>query len=211
MQADLQAKLARYIGDILSAINYLLPREVYDQNPNWQAFTRLSLGCRHIAKLLGTDAEAWKEVLEQPREGHWGDLRELAGALEILQQTMAAGLLLHIEDFVMAHAFDDFLEQADYLFSQGYYVPAGVLGRAVLEEHLQKWCRRENVTLTMTRPTINDFNTELYKAKHLNKAEMHHVTAMAAVGNDATHDPANVKKEDVERLLRDARSFIALH
>jgi hypothetical protein len=40
---------------------------------------------------------------------------------------------------------------------------------------------------------------------------MKHVDSMIAVGNDAAHNEPDLKREDVERLLRDVRTFIARH
>ena len=56
-----------------------------------------------------------------------------------------------------AEAFESLLEQADYLLSEGYFLAAGVLGRAVLEEHLRKWCDLKAYSPAKQRPTINDF------------------------------------------------------
>ena len=63
----------------------------------------------------------------------------------------------------------------------------------------------------MSRPTIRQYSDELHKAKHLDKIAMTHVEAMTAIGNDAAHNADSLKAEDVERLLRDVRTFLAQH
>jgi hypothetical protein len=40
---------------------------------------------------------------------------------------------------------------------------------------------------------------------------MLHVTAMAAVGNDAAHNSPTLRREDVDRFLRDVREFLVRH
>ncbi len=67
-----------------------------------------------------------------------------------------------------------------------------------------------NCQPTKQRPTINDYNTILYKAKVDDKIMFKNVDSMAAIGNDAAHNNPDLKKEDVEseRLLRDLNSFL---
>jgi hypothetical protein len=124
---------------------------------------------------------------------------------------VARGLLVAVEDLVRAEAFESLLEQADYLLASGYALAAGVLGRAVLEEHLRKWCEVKGCRPAKDKPTINDYNSELYKAKHLNLSQMKHVESLAAVGNEAAHNKPTLTADGVERLLRDVRELLAKH
>jgi hypothetical protein len=52
---------------------------------------------------------------------------------------------------------------------------------------------------------------ELYKSSPpvYDKSMMLHVTAIAAIGNDAAHNSPNLKKEDVERLAKGVQDFLA--
>jgi len=128
-------------------------------------------------------------------------------------------LLVPLGSLLRAEVFSDLLEQAEHLLDEGYFLPAGVLGRAVLEEHLRAWCDRapcvpvdpKNPSQPKPKPTLSDFYEALYKARHLTLTEKRHVEAMAAVGNDAAHNKATLKKADVDRLLPDVRRFMAQH
>ena len=131
--------------------------------------------------------------------------------LKTIQSAMADGLLVRFEDLVIADAFADLTEQARYLLSQGYFLAAGVILRAVLEEKLRNMCKRHSCVPAKANPTISDFNQTLYTASTpvYDKTMMQHVTAMAAIGNDAAHNNPALKKEDVERLMRDLPEFLA--
>jgi hypothetical protein len=68
-----------------------------------------------------------------------------------------------------------------------------------------------HVTAAEGKPTMTDFKSELYKNNHINKIEHSNVDSMATVGNEAAHNMPGLKKEDVERLLRDVREFLTRH
>ncbi|HEY2253288.1 MAG TPA: DUF4145 domain-containing protein [Planctomycetaceae bacterium] len=132
------------------------------------------------------------------------------GMLQAIQTAIFGGMLGRVENLVFAEAFDDLLEQADYLSAEGYFLAAGVLGRAVLEEHLRKLCGAVNCLPQKPRATLNDYNSSLYDNKQLTKIEMKHIDALAAIGNNAAHNQP-VTQEDVGRLLRDLRQFLGQH
>jgi hypothetical protein len=114
----------------------------------------------------------------------------------------------------MAEAFSDLLEQADHLLEKNHFLAAGVLGRAVLEEHLRKWCQHVGCAFLKPdgtpkdKPTMSDFYGELQKGGQLNALQRRHVENMAAVGNACAHNMGTATRDDVERLLRDVRDFL---
>ncbi len=81
----------------------------------------------------------------------------------------------------------------------------------MLEEHLRKWCDRAGCAPSKPSPTLADYNMELYKANHLDKIAMKHVDAMTAIGNDTAHNASTLKREDVDRLLREVRNLLQQH
>jgi len=107
-----------------------------------------------------------------------------------------------------ADAFGSLLEQANELFDKKFTLAAGVLGRAVLEEHLRKLCDRHEC-LPADRPTIGDLNQALYAGKHLDKLAMHQVTAMATAGNHCAHNnQPELPPSDVRKFLDDVHDFM---
>lgn len=135
----------------------------------------------------------------------------MIGALRSLREAVDDDLLVTIDALITAEALGDLIEQAEYLLNEGFFLAAGVLGRAVLEEHLRKWCGRLGCMPTTGASSLNKFNAALYDAQAITKTEMMHVQAMAAVGNDAAHNTPTLKRDDVERMIPDARTFLAQH
>jgi hypothetical protein len=183
-----------------------------------QKMAKWEAGLRHLLHLIGAHAAAWTQTLERPT---WEDgptyAKRLLGTLEAVRQVIDQDLLLTVEHLVMAEAFADLLEQADYLLRGGYFIAAGVLGRAVLEEHLRKWGQHAGCVYTKhdgtpnTKPTMADFYGELTKGGQLSKLERKNVEDMAGIGNDCAHNKGTATKADVERLLRDVREFLVRH
>lgn len=162
--------------------------------------------CRTLLNTLGERARIWNRALLETHV-----IPERVGVLEAIKDAIDNDWLVTVEDLVYAEAFSDLLEQAEHLFAEGYFLAAGVLGRAVLEEHLRKWCEHAHCIPAKTKPTMADCKAALYKHNHINKIEQAQVEAMAAVGNEAAHNTPGLKKEDVGRLLRDVRDFLARH
>jgi hypothetical protein len=148
--------------------------------------------------------QPWYEGLTDGRTDHQ------IGTLYALKHAIENDWLTSVENLVVAEAFTDLLEQADYLLEKSFHVAAGTLGRAVLEEHLRKWCGRSGCVPTKKRPTLADFNMELYTKNHITKVTHAHVLAMIAIGNQAAHNE-KVTVQEVERLLRDVRGFLQNH
>jgi len=142
------------------------------------------------------------------------DVEEVQGplaALETVKFAIDNGLMNTYRNLVIAEAFADLYEQGQYLFGQGYFLAAGVIFRAVLEEKLRELCLSAECMPDKDRPTINDLNLALYRceAVSFDKAMMLNVTALAAVGNDAAHNMESLKTEDVERLMKGTLDFIS--
>jgi len=167
---------------------------------------------RTLAHLLGPKAAPWKYALDRvPTDSLVATVREYLGVLRAIREAVASGLLVRIEDLALAETIDDLLEQADHLADNGYHLAAGVLGRATLEEHLRKLCERIGC-LPPGRPTINDLNQTLYRAQDLDKMEMQHVSALAAIGNHCAHNAQPPLDGDrIKTYLRDVREFIVRH
>lgn len=165
-----------------------------------------------FTSIAGNLVKPWRHNLQHDGRVLVADnLMKVLAALKTIKSAMDEGLLVRFEDLVFAEAFADLTEQAKYLLSQGYFLAAGVILRAVLEEKLRKLCLRHSCFPKKTNPTINDLNQALYTASPpvYDKTVMLHVTSLAGVGNDAAHNNPALKKEDVERFARDLPTFLA--
>jgi len=172
-----------------------------------QAFAKWQTGCLNLVRMLGEAGQQWKDDFAQKKNTPVSATRML-GTLEGIADSMTKGLLIKVEDIVRAEAFENLFEQADHLLSEGYFLAAGVLGRAVLEEHLRKLCDLTKCRPTKSKPTINDFNGNLYKGKHINLTQMKHFESLASIGNAAAHNDKKLTANEVERLLRDIRDIL---
>jgi hypothetical protein len=164
--------------------------------------------CRLLLTLLGPLAGPWEPVLGSTMENKFTAAKSTQGALKGIQQSIDEGLLVRFEDLVLAEAFSDLSEQAGYLFGQGYFLAAGVIARAVLEERLRRLATVNACLPTRARPTLADFNGELYKKGVYDKVAFKHVESLAAVGNEAAHASPDLKMDDVRRLLDGLQDFL---
>jgi hypothetical protein len=132
-------------------------------------------------------------------------------ALETVKYAIENDLLSTYRELIFAESFAELFEQGQNLFSQGYFLAAGVVFRAVLEEQLRKLCEKYNCFPEKPKPTINDFNQALYlnNPQILNKSMMLNITSLAAIGNDAAHNSPDLNPEDVERLMNGTLEFIS--
>jgi hypothetical protein len=193
----------KYVKDRLGPWTIANPTSYVDL----QACYKWHAGIDNLMRMLGKLGENWNKSLAE--SGNTSTLvKKKLGTLQGIRAAVDANLLVTAEDLIRAELFDDLLEQADYLLAQNYSLAGGVLGRAVLEEHLRQWCIRAGCAIAKSKPTIADFTQALYKATALNILDMKHIEAMAAVGNEAAHNAPTLKREDVEHLLRDLHEFL---
>jgi hypothetical protein len=174
-----------------------------------QSFSRWQAGCKNLMRLLADCAEPWKKTFDGNNSA--SNATRMLGTLEAIEHAISGGLLLSVEDIVRAESFNSLLDQANFLHQQRFFLAAGVLARAVLEEHLRAWAANSSVPISKPKPTLSDFKDALYKDKKFSLSVLKHIEAMAAVGNDAAHNKPELTNEAVTRMLRDVREFIAKH
>jgi hypothetical protein len=170
-----------------------------------QRFSRWQAGCKNLMRLLGACAESWKETFDGNNSE--ANATRMLGTLEAIEHAISNGLLVNVEDIVRAESFNNLLDQADFLYQQGFFLAAGVLARAVLEEHLRSWATSSSLSLSKPKPAL-DFKDALYKAQKFSMSVLKHIEAMAAVGNDGAHNKPELTSDAVARMLRDVHEFI---
>jgi hypothetical protein len=203
-------KLLRAIDLILADMKIAKPVPRGPLMVEGDAYAKAVAAGKNVIRVLGEPASQWGSVFNAPAERGYEPFHfsEMYGTMMAIRDAIDADMLLTVEQLVVAETFDDLLEQAEYLLSKTYFLPAGVLGRAVLEEHLRKWCQRAACFPSKPKPTMSDFYGELHKGRHFTTLVLKQIEAMAAVGNEAAHSKPTLKREDVERMLRDLRGFL---
>jgi hypothetical protein len=165
-----------------------------------------------LGRVFGSGSEyyqGFKKSFQTP--GFSSDMRLGMAVLRSAWDDYSSGYLANVNSLITAEVFDDFLEQAEHLFAQGYYQPAAVLAGAVLEDTLRKLCTREGVVLP-DKPKMDSMNAELTKKDAYNKLVHKQVTWLADIRNKAAHGQWNeFTKSDVETMLRQIREFVTTH
>ena len=119
------------------------------------------------------------------------------------------GLLFDLRALVNAEILGDFMEQAERLLEENYYVPAASLAGAVLEDTLRKLCDKNGLTYP-DKTTIDRLNADLAKAGIYDKLVQKRITALADIRNNADHGKFDkFAREDVEDMVKWLRRFTA--
>jgi hypothetical protein len=109
---------------------------------------------------------------------------------------------------IQADVFDDELEQARELLSNGFTSAAAIVAGVVLETTLRELCVRQKI------PTgkLDKMNADLAKEGIYNKLNQKRITALADIRNSFAHaNPEGLTLNDVEIMIRDVEKFVADH
>jgi hypothetical protein len=164
-------------------------------------FTTWRARCKLLASLLGRVGKPWETILTSDLNNSIESAITTQSTIQAIKVSAEEGLLLEIEDIVLAEAFANLIEQAEYLLTQGYYLAAGVIFRAVLEERLRRLCDQHSLALSKPKPTLNDYNTELYKAQVYDKITFKDIGTLIAIGNDAAHNNSTLSADNVQNMF----------
>jgi hypothetical protein len=172
-------------------------------------FAKWRTSCRLLMMQLGSFANPWNDVLAADDvRNNRRTVDAMLGALKSVSENVSHGRLARFEDIVFAEAFSNLFEQAEYLLDKGYYLAAGVLFRATLEEKLRRMCDAFGCVPQKQRPTISDYNQALYTGQHVDKLVFKGVDEMSAIGNDAAHGKSTLTVADIERLKGNLADFL---
>ncbi len=94
---------------------------------------------------------------------NYSAVKTALGILKAVKDDYENGHLFDIRALIEAEVFDDFLEQADYLLSQGYFTASAVIAGSVLEDGLRKLCVKNGIALS-AKPKLDTMNADLAKA-----------------------------------------------
>src|SRR6185369_3135336 len=99
-------------------------------------FKKWKSNCNVLINLLGDLADPWKDVFQGDKGNTLTNATSMLGTLKSLDDTINKGYLIRFEGLVFAEAFSNLIDQSEYLYSENYFLAAGVIARAVLEEKL---------------------------------------------------------------------------
>ncbi|MEZ6041352.1 MAG: hypothetical protein R3C20_12665 [Planctomycetaceae bacterium] len=164
---------------------------------------------KSLGHLLGTAARPWRELLTtDPDLNTLTFTKRILGTLQAIQHELEHDHLKNFTQLVKAETLADLLDQAQQLLNAGYYLAAGVIGRAVLEEHLRSTCDLVGCFPSKQRPTVHDYNQALYGKEHYSKTKMKLIEGLTSIGNDAAHNKPELDARDVKKLIQDLPGVI---
>ena len=137
--------------------------------------------------------------------------KSMLGALESLLGALDHGLLDNIESLFYKDEFTSLLQQADELLNQGHCLAAGVICRAVFEEHLRSIYRVHHSTVS-ERPAIEVMVRSLAGSKIFTKIAVMNSETILSQGNHCAHNKQPpLKESDLRGLIQKVRTFLLQH
>jgi uncharacterized protein YutE (UPF0331/DUF86 family) len=121
-------------------------------------------------------------------------VEKLLGLLQSVQLEAQAGLLVKLEDQVVASAFDDFLDHAAQYHKAGKVREAAVLASAVLEDTVKRIAQKAG--LSASGASLEPLIDELVKRAVFTAVKAKRLKSFAAVRNYALH--AEWEKLDIK-------------
>jgi hypothetical protein len=160
-----------------------------------------------------------KGDLKSIGHGRLSDYEHLIGILEAIKNAYIKGYLINISELINAELFSDFIEMADYYLQAGHKDAAAVILGGVLEEHLRKLCKKNNILITHQNaqnvpvPTKSDtLNSDLAKASVYSAGYQKQITAWLDIRNNSAHGHyTTYSKEQIQNMIDGLRSFINTH
>jgi len=171
-------------------------------------FKKWKSNCNVLINLLGDLADPWKDVFQGDKGNTLTNATSMLGTLKSLDDTINKGYLIRFEGLVFAEAFSNLIDQSEYLYSENYFLAAGVIARAVLEEKLRNLCDNQKIAFSKSKPTLSDYNGELYKAKHYDKVEFKNIDLLISIGNNAAHNQP-IQQQEIKKLIDGVKNILS--
>lgn len=174
-----------------------------------QAFTEWQIqSLTYLINLLGPEHTYVTSFRERIKEGFKGTVEAGKGILQAVREDISSGYLTRIETLVSADIFNDFLEMAEYLISQGYKDPSASLIGAVLEDGLRRVCVLKGMKLS-SKEDIGSLNQKLADANSYNRLTQKKIQVWNDIRNNADHGKfSEYTLADVKDILKGVRDFL---
>lgn len=135
---------------------------------------------------------------------------KVLGVLQSVQLEAKAGLLIRLQDQVIAATFDDFLDHASQYHKAGKVREAAVLASAVLEDTIKRIASKSGVDAS--GQSLEPLIDELAKSTVLTAVKAKRLKSFAAIRNHALHaewDKLDIK--DVGAQIAGTRELLDEH
>ena len=137
--------------------------------------------------------------------------KSMLGALESLLSALNHGLLDNVESLFFKDEFANLLKQVDELLNQGHRLAAGIICRAVFEEHLRKLYGMHHKPGS-ERPRITNMLSALTNMEVFTKIAAMNAEAILSQGNYCLlNKQPPLKESDLRGLVQKVRNFLIQH
>ena len=164
-----------------------------------------------LSRVCGTDSQHFEQFEKNESRFYstsYDILLSLKAVFVAAKEDFECGYLSTTRSLVQAEVFDNELEQARELQSNGFTTAAAVIAGVVLETTLRELCDRES----LSHGKLDKMNADLAKAGVYNKLVQKRITALADIRNSAAHGkPAEFSSDDVDDMIRDVERFVSEH
>lgn len=137
------------------------------------------------------------------------------GIIVAARQELKGGWVKQLKNLVSAEIFSDFMEMAEYLLSEHYKDPAGVLIGSVLEEHLRQLCHKNSIDVQVVKDgkpfpkKAELLNAELAGAGIYSKLDQKAITTWLDIRNKAAHGQYDqYNEQQVAMMLQGVTEFL---
>lgn len=146
------------------------------------------------------------EELKKKKTYYASSVREIKGLLFGALKDLEDGFIVNLEFLLLAESFDNMLEEAEELASKNFLRAACIYCRVIIENSLKKLAYRHNIK---PKQKVSILNIEL-KNKRVFDVILHNkIAKWLDLCNNAAHQRnLNRKKEEVENLLSEVKSFV---
>jgi hypothetical protein len=214
-------ELEKVIGDIDSvyeaAMNVVGPASPWRKMGPAERATMITRAETVIDRYSDTSSvhrRAMNDWLDENGRFDWETLPTFQGILRALRDDYQSGYAIRVEDLVHRDTFDNFIDMADYLVSEGYSDQGLITATGVLEQRLRSMAATHSVPIKGPKGEYRPasaINQDLHSAgAYRGKAELHLVNAWLAMRNEPAHGNFDkVHMGQASKVIREIRDFLA--
>ena len=166
-----------------------------------------SLGKQHLYTTT-FEGNVGREPLEDQMEDQ---VAAGVAILEAVKEDIEGGYLRTFRQLVAEELWDDLFDQAQQLHDHDYTYAAASIAGAALENGLRELATARGIDLN-GREDLNSLSDKLKNGKIISELERKQMSFLIGIRNAADHGEFDkVSSDDVTKLIRDARDFLAKH